>query len=153
MAHSRPYSSILEQPRRRWFWLALSAGLILLGAGGGFLLRGAREEKAVDHAFATPPVQGRVMIEVLNGTRRQGVARTATRMLRGRGLDVVFLGNADTAEALTRVIVRRGDPDRAQYVVDVLGAGKIVVEPDTFRRVDVSVILGEDFRPRLDIHP
>jgi hypothetical protein len=153
MAHSRPYSSILEQPRRRWFWLALSAGLILLAAGSGFLLRGAREEKAVDHAFATPPVQGRVMIEVLNGTRRQGVARTATRMLRGRGLDVVFLGNADTAEALTRVIVRRGDPDRAQYVVDVLGAGKIVVEPDTFRRVDVSVILGEDFRPRLDIHP
>jgi hypothetical protein len=153
MAHSRPNSSILEQPRRRWFWLALSAGLILVAAGGGFLLRGAREEKAVDHAFATPPVQGRVMIEVLNGTRRQGVARTATRMLRGRGLDVVFLGNADTAEALTRVIVRRGDPDRAQYVVDVLGAGKIVVEPDTFRRVDVSVILGEDFRPRLDIHP
>jgi hypothetical protein len=28
-----------------------------------------------------------------------------------------------------------------------------VVESDTFRRVDVSVILGEDFRPRLGIHP
>lgn len=153
MAHSRPYSPILEQPRRRWLWLALSAGLVLLAAGSGFLLRGEREEKAVDHAFAIPPVRGRVMIEVLNGTRRQGVARTATRMLRARGLDVVFLGNADTAEALTRVIVRRGSPDRAQYVVDALGAGKIVVEPDTFRRVDVSVILGEDFRPRLGIHP
>ncbi len=93
------------------------------------------------------------MIEVLNGTSRQGVARTATRMLRGRGLDVVFLGNADTAERLTRVIVRRGDPERAKYVVDVLGAGMIVVEPDTFRRVDLSVILGEDFRPMLGIHP
>lgn len=90
---------------------------------------------------------------MLNGTRRQGVARTATRMLRGRGLDVVFLGNADSAETLTRVIVRRGNPDRAQYVADVLGAGKVVVEPDTFRRVDVSVILGEDFRPRLGVHP
>jgi len=93
------------------------------------------------------------MIEVLNGTQRQGVARTATRMLRGRGLDVVFLGNADSAETVTRVIVRRGDPERAKYVVDVLGTGKIVVEPDTFRRVDVSVILGQDFRPVLDIHP
>lgn len=93
------------------------------------------------------------MIEVLNGTRRQGVARTATRMLRARGLDVVFLGNADTAETLTRVIVRRGSPDQAKYVVDVLGAGKIVVEPDTFRRVDMSVILGDDFRPHLGIHP
>jgi hypothetical protein len=153
MAHSRPYSPILEQPRRRWLWLALSAGLILLGAGSGFLLRSKREEKAVNHAFAIPPVQGRIMIEVLNGTRRQGVARTATRMLRGRGLDVVFLGNADSAETFTRVIVRRGDPDRARYVVEVLGAGKIVVEPDTFRRVDVSVILGDDFRPRLGVHP
>jgi len=153
MAHSRPDSPILEQPRRRWFWFALSAGLVLLAAGSGFLLRGAREELPVNHAFAIPPVQGRVMIEVLNGTRRQGVARTATRMLRGRGLDVVFLGNADSAETLTRVIVRRGDPDRARYVVDVLGAGKIVIEPDTFRRVDVSVILGEDFHPRLGVHP
>ncbi len=153
MAHSRPHSPILEQPRRRWFWLALSAGLILLAAGSGFLLRGEREKKAVDRAFAIPPVLGRVTIEVLNGTRRQGVARTATRMLRARGLDVVFLGNADSAETLTRVIVRRGNPDRAQYVADVLGAGTVVVEPDTFRRVDLSVILGEDFRPTLDIHP
>ncbi len=93
------------------------------------------------------------MVEVLNGTRRQGVARTATRMLRARGVDVVFLGNADSAETRTRVIVRRGDPGRAGIVVGVLGAGKIVIEPDTFRRVDVSVILGEDFRPRLEIHP
>ena len=153
MAHSRSHIPILEQPRRRGFWLALSAGLVLLAAGSAFLLRGDREEKAANHAFAVPPLEGRVVIEVLNGTRRQGVARTATRMLRGRGLDVVFLGNADSAETLTRVIVRRGDPDRARYVVGVLGAGKVVIEPDTFRRVDLSVILGEDFRPRLGIHP
>jgi hypothetical protein len=152
MADSRSHSPILEQPGRRRLWLALSAGIILLGAGSGFLLHGDREQ-AVEHAFAIPPLEGRLMVEVLNGTRRQGVARTATRMLRARGVDVVFLGNADTAETLTRVIVRRGDPERAGTVVGVLGAGKIVVEPDTFRRVDVSVILGDDFRPRLDIHP
>ena len=93
------------------------------------------------------------MVEVLNGTRRQGAARTATRMLRARGVDVVFLGNADSAETVTRVIVRRGSPDRAKTVVGVLRAGKIVSEPDTFRRVDLSVILGEDFRPQLEIHP
>ena len=93
------------------------------------------------------------MVEVLNGTGRQGVARTATRMLRSHGVDVVFLGNADSAERTTRVIVRRGDPERARTVVGVLRTGKIVVEADTFRRVDISVILGEDFRPRLRIHP
>lgn len=93
------------------------------------------------------------MVEVLNGTRRQGVARTATRMLRRKGVDVVFLGNADSVEDSTRVIVRRGDPARARLVADVLGAGRLVIEADTFRRVDVSVILGDDFRPRLEVHP
>ena len=92
-------------------------------------------------------------VEVLNGTRRQGVARTATRILRGEGIDVVFLGNADSAAVVTRVIARRGDRERARYVASVLGAGKVVVETDTFRRVDVSVILGDDFRPSRTLHP
>jgi uridine phosphorylase len=74
-------------------------------------------------------------------------------MLRRRGLDVVFLGNADSLAESTRVVVRRGDPERARYVAAALGAGKVVVETDTFRRVDVTVILGEDFRPRLEGHP
>jgi hypothetical protein len=38
-------------------------------------------------------------------------------------------------------------------VAAALGAGKVVVEVDTFRRVDVSVILGDDFKPRLEVHP
>lgn len=125
---------------------------MLLAVAGSLLLRGERKQEVV-HAFPVPTIQGRLMVEVLNGTRRQGVARTATRMLRGHGIDVVFLGNADSAETSTRVIVRRGDPDRARYVAAVLGAGKVVVETDTLRRVDVSVILGEDFRPSLGLHP
>jgi hypothetical protein len=112
-----------------------------------------RSEPASAGTFAIPSPKGRVMVEVLNGTRRQGAARTATRMLRRQGLDVVFLGNADSAADSTRVIVRRGDPERAKYVVQALGAGKVVVETDTFRRVDVSVILGNDFRPKLPLHP
>jgi hypothetical protein len=89
-------------------------------------------------------------VEVLNGTRRAGVARAATRMLRRRGLDVVFYGNADRATDSTKVIVRRGDPGRAQEVRQALGAGRVVVEPDSLRRVDISVILGPDFRPRVE---
>jgi hypothetical protein len=74
-------------------------------------------------------------------------------MLRRRGLDVVFLGNADSLAESTRVVVRRGDPERGRYVAAALGAGKLIVETDTFRRVDVSVILGDDFRPQLEVHP
>jgi hypothetical protein len=152
MADSRSYRAVLEQLGRRWIWLSLIAGILVLVALTGFLRRAERPPKSAQ-AFAIPPVQGRLMVEVLNGTRRQGAARTATRMLRSHGVDVVFLGNADSAAGLTRVIVRRGDPERARTVAAVLRAGKILVQTDTFRRVDVSVILGEDFRPRLGIHP
>lgn len=99
------------------------------------------------HAYPIPSPERRITVEVLNGTRRAGVARAATRMLRRRGLDVVFYGNAEVATDSTRVIVRRGDPGNGRQVRQALGAGRVVVEPDTLRRVDVSVVLGLDFRP------
>jgi hypothetical protein len=98
------------------------------------------------HARPIPSPEHRVTVEVLNGTRRAGVARAATRLLRRGGLDVVYFGNADEAVDSTRVIVRRGDPARGRDVRLALGVGRIVAEPDTLRRVDVSVVLGADFR-------
>jgi hypothetical protein len=125
--------------------------LLLLGAGVWLWPRGRPERSSSASAVIAP--KGRVTVEVLNGTQRQGAARTATRMLRRSGLDVVFLGNADSAAPLTRVLARRGDSVQAKYVAAALGAGAVLVEIDTFRRVDVSVILGEDFRPTLEVHP
>jgi hypothetical protein len=101
------------------------------------------------HAYPIPSPERRVTVEVLNGSRRAGAARAATRLLRRRGLDVVFYGNAESAVESTRVIVRRGDPGRARDVRQALGTGQVVLEPDTLRRVDVSVILGPDFRRRV----
>jgi LytR cell envelope-related transcriptional attenuator len=125
---------------------------VLLVAVLGLVLRPRAETKPLAQAPITAP-KGRITVEVLNGTQRQGAARTATRMLRRNGLDVVFLGNADSLSPGTRVLARRGDSARARYVAAALGAGVVSVELDTFRRVDVSVILGDDFRPRLEIHP
>lgn len=99
-----------------------------------------------ERAYPIPSYGHRVTVEVLNGTSRAGVARAATRMLRRQGLDVVFFGNAEEAVDSTRVIVRRGDAGRGREVRLALGAGRIVVQPDTLRRVDVSVILGPDFQ-------
>jgi calcineurin-like phosphoesterase len=125
--------------------------VLLLGAGLALLRSPA--ERPVAPVSAVPGPKGRVIVEVLNGTGRQGAARTATRMLRGKGLDVVFLGNADSLSDSTRVVVRRGERAPAGYIAQVLGAGRIIVETDTFRRVDISVILGADFRPSLPLHP
>ena len=126
--------------------------VVLLLAVGALLLRPNPEPKT---ATALPRIapEGRITVEVLNGTRRQGAARTATRVLRRQKLDVVFLGNADTLVDSTLIVARRGDSTRARYVAAALGVGAVLVETDTFRRVDVSVILGDDFQPRLEPHP
>jgi len=153
MAYPRPNDSILEQPRFRRLWLTLSGGVAVLAVVGALLVRRPEQERRPPQEPARPAVRGRVTVEVLNGTSRQGIARTATRLLRGRGLDVVFVGNDDSTADSTRVVARRGDVQRAAYVAEMLGAGNVVVETDTFRRVDVSVILGNDFRPRLPLHP
>src|SRR5687767_4778590 len=110
-AASRTDGALLEQSRRR----ILRFGLIVLAVAG----LGAAVRLLVPppppapraHAYPVPSPERRITVEVLNGTRRAGEARAATRMLRRRGLDVVFYGNAEAAAESTRVIVRRGDPD------------------------------------------
>src|SRR5919112_1167921 len=152
MARSRTHLPLLEQSRRHWRWLAVGGTLVVTGAGA-LLLRPRTEQQADTAPTVIASPEGRVTVEVLNGTRRQGAARTATRVLRRNGLDVVFLGNADSLVPSTRVVARRGDSVRARFVAAALGTGLVMIEIDTFRRVDVSVILGDDFRPKLELHP
>ncbi len=103
-------------------------------------------------AWPIPDGEESAIVEVLNGTNRSGLARTAARLLRSHGIDVVSYDNADsTAETL--LLVRRGDERRARVVARALGVGKIRLEPDTTRLVDVTVVLGEDFRPKGELHP
>jgi hypothetical protein len=152
MAPTRAYRKILEQSRRHWRVLALAAAVSVTTVTAALLLTRHRSRPPVASAAVIRPSE-RIVVEVLNGTRRQGAARAATRLLRYRGLDVVFLGNADSLSRVTQVLIRRGDPDRARFVSAALGGGKIGIETDTLRRVDVSVILGDDFRPKLELHP
>jgi hypothetical protein len=154
MARSRTHPSLLEQSRRHWTWVAIAAAALVLAAA---ILFWPRKVQTTAVPLGVAPAgrvpSGQVTVEVLNGTRRQGAARVATRMLRRQGLDVVFLGNADSLADSTQVVARRGDLARARYVAEALGAGVVRAEVDTFRRVDVSVILGEDFRSAPDFHP
>ena len=111
-----------------------------------------RRERVPGHAYAIPSPGKRVTVEVLNGTQRPGLARTATRALREQGLDVVFFGGGPAADS-TRVYVRRGDPGRGRDVAEALGVRRVSIAPDTLRRVDVTVVLGKDWRPRVAMHP
>ncbi len=116
------------------------------------LLLQPRREHVAGHAYALPVPGKRIRVEVLNGTRRPGLARTATRALREQGLDVVFFGDGPAADS-TRIFVRRGEPGQGRDVAEALGAGRVSIKPDTLRRVDVTVLLGRDWRPRLPVRP
>jgi calcineurin-like phosphoesterase len=128
----------------------LAAAAIVAAA----LSRGPTPEIVEGHAYAIPSGDDRTVVEVLNASGRSGLARSATRMLRRAGVDVVYLGNAafDTL-TVTVVLARRGDSLRAVRVADLLGAVRTAVQLDTARRVDATVLLGRDFRPAPEYHP
>jgi len=113
-------------------------------------------------ASAALPVPGagdagpRVTVEVLNASGTPGLARVGTRVLRRAGIDVLTYGNApETAGPLdsTRIVVRRGTEEVGRRVRRALGLGRVVVQLDTTRLLDASVLLGADFAPRLEFHP
>jgi hypothetical protein len=108
-----------------------------------------------------PPIPGdrgsAITVEVLNANGRSGDARVGTRLLRREGIDVVYFGNADTGTLdSTRIIVRRGSARVGEQVRAALGLGKVEIDLDSSKLLDVSVLLGSDFVPprsSLDFHP
>jgi hypothetical protein len=104
--------------------------------------------------FAIPGDEGsRILVEVLNASGKPGLARVGTRLLRRAGIDVVNFGNAPTEIDSTRILVRRGSVTAGEQVRRALKVGKVVLRPDSTKLLDVSVLLGRDFSPRLDLHP
>lgn len=98
-----------------------------------------------EHSWPVPGEDGRrVLVEVLNGSGVDGLARAVTRHLRRAGFDVVFFGTAPATAPATVLYVRRGDSTHAMAVRRALGGGDIVVAPDPRPLLDVSVILGPD---------
>jgi hypothetical protein len=108
--------------------------------------RSLRRDRVEGHAFDIPPMDHPIVVEVRNGTTRNGLGRLGTRHLRRLGFDVVGFGNESLKVDTTRVLVRRGDPANGARVREALGVGKVETRIDTLLRVDVTVILGPDFQ-------
>lgn len=104
------------------------------------------------HAFALPDSRNGIVAEVLNGTDVNGLARTGARVLRQQGIDVVFLASGPATDSTT-VIVRRGERQAGEAVQRALGVGRIREQRDTTRHVDVTVMLGPDFKEPEGMHP
>jgi hypothetical protein len=112
---------------------------------------GRGESYAPDDARA--PKDVRIKVEVLNATKTRGLARRATLYLRDRGFDVVGSGNVSEQRATSIVYDRSSHPEWAKLVARAMNA-PVVARPDSSRYLDVTVLIGADWRPPpLPFHP
>jgi hypothetical protein len=143
-------------PRRRRYGRIVLVVLIL-GIVSAIIWFAARsfsnpaESSVPDDARAPEGV--RIKVEVLNATRTKGLARKATVFLRDRGFDVVGSGTDVEPRAKTVVYDRSSHPDWARLVGRAMNA-PVVSRPDSSRYLDVTVLIGADWRPPpLPFHP
>lgn len=128
---------------------------VLVGSLAAGLMRGRGDAPAAEGAHgvaeraepgAAPRPVGRVRVEVLNASGVPGLAAKGRTMLRDRGFDVVYVGNAsgyapDTSLVLDRV----GRMELARSVADEMAIPRVVARPDSNVFVDVTVVLGKDW--------
>ena len=147
---------IEPRPRRRRYGRIIVALLILavVGTTVWFAVRAfanPTESSVPDDARAPEGV--RIKVEVLNATSTRGLARKATEFLRDRGFDVVGSGNEAEHRTKTVVYDRSSHPEWARLVGRAMNA-PVVSRPDSSRYLDVTVLIGADWRPpSLPFHP
>lgn len=131
-----------------------AAGAVLLLLGGAWWLRGDDGLDPPSRVTVRVPDGVRVKVEVLNASGVRGLARQATFALRDAGFDVVRYGNDATSRDSTLVLARSGREDWAVEVARVLGGARVEARPDSLRYLDVTVLLGADWRaPAKPFHP
>jgi len=88
-----------------------------------------------------------VRVEVLNAAGVRGLSRRVTFKLRKMGFDVVYYGN--TKEILEKtVVVERISPGmkNAKLLAKEIGCHIVTFEPDPNKLLEVSLILGKDYK-------
>ena len=156
MADSGTDPPILEQPRIRALTLLALMVAAILAAWLGWRVVAPSEgapPNGLEEVRRVVPRGERVVVEILNGSTRQGAARIATRVLRRAGFDVVYFGNAPEPVDSTLVLIRRGVEAPGPWLIEALGTGTVRIEEAPGRRVDVTVILGPDWRPPSGVLP
>ncbi len=128
---------------------------LALGLAAAFIvsaLAGVWEPEGTGTAFdpgLSPDEAAEIRVEVLNGSGGPGLARNATRQLRGAGFDVVYFGNARRFDhSRSMAVDRAGHIERARAVAAALGIDSVVTAVDSTLLLEVTIVLGEDWPPR-----
>lgn len=93
-------------------------------------------------------------IAVLNGAGESGVAGNFAEAVRGLGLNVVEVSNADRMDyPTTRIVDYTGNPYTTRYLVDVmeLSQSQVLYQSLPNSSVDVAIVLGYDWRQVLSL--
>ncbi|MEP6763385.1 MAG: LytR C-terminal domain-containing protein [Gemmatimonadaceae bacterium] len=98
--------------------------------------------------LARAPTGVRVRVRVVNTTQIDGLAKIATALLRDRGFDVVdYDADKKKLRETTLVQTNTGHDDWSERVLRALGVGATESRPDSSRYVDVTVLIGSDWKP------
>ena len=87
-----------------------------------------------------------VTVEVWNASSREGLAKQLQLQLRKYGIDALRWGNYGTLKKCTTVIDRKGNLDLAYKIAGMIGCSEVKTEIDPMRLVDLSIVVGEDFK-------
>ena len=130
------------------------AGVALAAAGiaGWWMVAHAADDRVVTQAsidadtMRIVPSDVRIKVEVLNASGERGLARRAMSYLRDRGFDVVSVGNATEKRDSSVVFDRSGHPEWATMAVKALGTASTESRPEESRYLDLTIVLGSNFR-------
>jgi len=89
-------------------------------------------------------------LAVLNGAGIEGIASQTADFLKGQGLNVIEVANADRQDyAQTLIIDYSGKPYTTRYLMEILhlSGGQILLQTTPGHSVDVAVILGSNWSP------
>ncbi|PIS27140.1 MAG: hypothetical protein COT43_11880 [Candidatus Marinimicrobia bacterium CG08_land_8_20_14_0_20_45_22] len=89
-----------------------------------------------------------IIIEVLNGTEKPGLALEFTNYLRQQGFDVIASGNASRSDVPQTILIQRADvPEKLSSVNATLSldSGRLYDEKDPSLQVDMTLIIGKDY--------
>lgn len=87
-----------------------------------------------------------IRVEVLNATPKKGLANKVAEKLKGLGFNVIKVGNYKSTKIEATRVIDRTDKKLAQKLRDALNEGKVLKEYSDLENVDVTLIIGHDFK-------
>jgi len=88
----------------------------------------------------------KIRVEIVNYTGNAKIANEVASTLKAGGFEVSVTELKPDPEKKT-VIIERNDRKAGSAVLDILKAGKVIKAPDPKSKYDVTLSIGDDYRP------